>query len=249
MITTENKVAIVTGSSRGIGAGIAEYLIQKGFLVYVTYLEHEEEAKERFSKYELAKIVKLDLNDEESVKKVFAQINNEVGKLDLLVNSASIEIPGTTEEIGLDVLQKIFNVRVFGTFLATKYALPLLKKSENPVIVNISSALSLKGQPKYPAHTAAEAAINSYTKTCAIDFAHYGIRCHTVMPTMTRTGMWQDIGGYEDDKLWNKFAENNPLGRVSTPEDVGKAVYLLTTDEAKFWNGDEIYVNGGSHLK
>lgn len=244
-----NKIALINGSSKGIGAGIAKYLLQKDFFVYVTYNKGKDKAEEQFSKVKNCKILQLDLTIEDSVKNVFETITNDYGKLDLLVNNASIEIPGRTEDISLDVWKQIFDIRVFGTFLATKYAIPLLKQNKRSTIINISSALPQKGRPLYPAHTAAEAAINSYTKTCAIDLAQYGIRAHTVNPTATRTDMWKTIGGYDDIEMWKKIANDNPLGRTSNPEDIGKAVYLLTTDEAEFLNGNEIFINGGAHIK
>lgn len=246
---TKNKIALITGSSQGIGAGIAEYLLNKDFFVYVTYFKNEALATEQFKGRKNCKIVKLDVRDEKSVKKVFDIINTDFGRLDLLVNNANIEIPGTTEEIGVETWRKLFEVRVTGTFLCTKYALPLMKKTKRSTLINIASALPDKGRPRFPAHTAAEAAVISYTKTCAIDLARYGVRCHNVNPTMTRTGMWVDIGGYNDDDMWENFAKQNPLGRVSTPLDVGKSVYFLTTDDAEYLNGLEFYVNGGSHLK
>lgn len=244
-----SKVAIVTGSSRGIGAGIAEYLLKKDFIVYVTYLTKKARAEEAFAKKQGSVIRQLDVTDDNRVRAFFDEVGKEQDGLDLLVNSAAIEIPGTTEEISGETWKKIVEVKLTGAFLMTKYAIPLLKTRTRSTIVNITSALSHKGAPKYPAHAAAEAGLISYSKTCAIDLAKYGIRTHMVNPTMTRTEMWKDIGGYENDAMWRKFADSNPLGRVSTPEDIGKAVYLLTTDEAEYWNGNEIYVNGGSHWK
>ncbi len=243
------KVALVTGSSRGIGAGIAEYLLKKDFKVYVTYLKEKERAFSRFKKYKNAVIDQLDVTDEKSVKKLFDSIKKDEGALDLLVNSAAIEIPGKTEEISLATWDKIVNVKLTGAFIVTKYAIPLLKKRKRSTIVNITSTLSHSGTPDYPAHAAAEAGLISYSRTCAIDLARYGIRTHMVNPTTTRTEMWKDIGGFEDDKMWKRFAENNPLKRVSTPEDIGKAIYVLTLDETEYWNGEEIYVDGGSHFK
>lgn len=243
------KVAIVTGSSKGIGAGIAQYLLHKEFKVYITYLKEKDKAYARFGKTTNAVIKQLDITDEESVKKLFDDIAKENDGLDLLVNSAAIEIPGTTEQISLAMWDGIVRVKLTGTFLVTKYAIPLLKKRKRSTIVNITSSLSQKGTPDYPAHAAAEAGVISYSKTCAVDLARYSIRTHMVNPTMTRTEMWKDIGGYNDDAMWQRFAANNPLKRSPTPEDIGKAVYMLTLDEAEYWNGNEIYVIGGSHLK
>ena len=243
------KVAVVTGSSRGIGAGIAKYLLDKQFTVYITYLKEKNRAEELFASYDRAIIKSLDVTNEASVKTLFTSIAKDQNGLDLLVNSAAIEIPGTLEEISLQTWRKVVDAKLTGAFLVTKYAVPLLKKRKRSTIVNITSSLSHKGAPKYPAHAAAEAGLISLSKTCAIQLAPYGIRTHMVNPTTTRTEMWKDIGGYEDEELWQRFANNNPLGRVSTPEDIGKAIYLLTTDEAEYWNGNEIYVNGGAHIK
>jgi len=245
----DTKIALITGSSKGIGAGIAKYLMKKNFFVYITYCIDEKAAKEIAGGNQNCELVNLDLKNEDSIKRAFQKIETKHGVFDLLVNNASIERPGTTEEINASIWREIFEIRVTGTFLATKYAIPLLKKRKRSTIVNITSSLPHKGRPDYPAHTAAEAAVISYTKTCAIDLARYGIRCHTVNPTMTRTDMWKDIGGYDDEKMWKGFAKDNPLGRVSIPEDIGKAVYILTLEETEYWNGNEIYVNGGSHIK
>ena len=239
----------MTGSAKGIGAGIAKYLLAKDFKVYVTYLKEKGRAEKEFGGQKNVVIRQLDVTLEENVKDFFSRMAGEIDGLDLVVNSAAIEIPGTTEELSLKNWKKIIDIKLTGAFLVTKYALPLLKKRKKSTIVNITSALCHKGAPVYPAHAAAEAALVSYSRTCAVDLAKYGIRTHMVSPTMTRTEMWKDIGGFEDEAMWERFAKSNPLGRVSTPEDIGKAVYLLTTDEAEYWNGNEIYVNGGSHFK
>jgi NAD(P)-dependent dehydrogenase (short-subunit alcohol dehydrogenase family) len=242
------KVALITGSSQGIGAGIAEYLLKKNFFVYITYNNNFELAKQRFSKYKECKMLYLDLTKKKSIKEVIKTINSDFGYLNLLVNNAAVESPGSTELIDLSNWEKVFEIGLFGKFLISKEALPLLKAAKGQVI-NIASNLAHKPDYNYSIYCAMEAAVVNYSKSQAIDFARYGIRVNSVNPGATRTNMMHIVLGEQDNNdYWEKIAAKNPLGRVCTPEDIGRTIYFLTTNEADFLNGNEIFVNGGSHL-
>jgi NAD(P)-dependent dehydrogenase (short-subunit alcohol dehydrogenase family) len=243
------KIALVTGSSQGIGAGIAEYLLKKNYFVYVTYNNNFELAKQRFSKYQNCKILFLDLTKDESIREVIKVINNDFGNLNLLVNNAAVESPGSTELIDNSDWKKVFEVGLFGKFLISKEALPLLKVSKGQII-NIASNLAHKPDYNYSIYCAMEAAVVNYSKSQAIDFARYGIRVNTVNPGATRTNMMKTVLGEQDtNEFWENLAAKNPLGRVCTPDDIAKTIYFLTTKNANFLNGNEIFVNGGTHLK
>ncbi len=189
----------------------------------------------------------MDVSDEKSVKSVAEAVSKISGKLHLLMNNAAVDYKIPIEEMDLKRWEETFGVRVKGTFLMTKHCLPLLKLTKRSTIINITSSWAHETQPNFPAAAAAEAAKMSFTKTCAVALAKYGIRTHSVNPGVTRTPLWDPWG--VDDKGWEAMANANPLGRNCTPEDVAKIIFYLDSEEAAYLNGEEIYVNGGNHLR
>lgn len=243
----ERKVALVTGSSRGIGAGVAEYLAGRGYHVHATYLKDKGLIENRFKGNPNVTIHKLDVTDENGVKSIIEAVKKISGKLHLLVNNATVDYKAQIEEMDLQKWEETFDVRVKGTFLMTKYALPLLKLAKRSTIINITSSWAHETQPSFSAAASAEAAKMNFTKTCAVALAKYGVRVHSVNPGVTRTPLWDQWG--VDDEGWKEMAEANPLGRNCTPEDVAKVIFYLDSEEADYLNGEEIYVNGGNHLR
>lgn len=187
------------------------------------------------------------MGSKNSVKKIFEEIKIASKQLHLLVNNASVDYKIPFETMDLDKWEETFAVRVHGTFLMTKHCLPLLKVNNRSTIVNITSSWAHETQPVFPAAAAAEAAKMNFTKTCAVTLAQYGIRTHSVNPGVTRTPLWDPWG--VDDEGWKTMAKNNPLGRNCTPTDVAKVIHYLDSEEAEYLNGEEIYVNGGNHLR
>lgn len=242
-----NRVALITGSSRGIGAGTAKFLVEKGYFVHATYYKDKNLILKEFGKNKNTHIHYLDLQDEKSVKQVIDSVKKVSGILHLLVNNATVDYNISIEDMDIQKWDETFDIRVRGTFLMTKYALPLLKKSKRSTIINITSSWAHETQPSFPAAAAAEAAKMNFTKTCAVALAKYGIRTHSVNPGVTRTPLWDPWG--VDDKGWEEMAKNNPLGRNCTPQDIAKVINYLDSEEAEYLNGEEIYVNGGNHLR
>lgn len=244
---SSQKIAVVTGSSRGIGAGVANFLLRKGYFVFVTYYKDQKLAEKLFGKEKNATVNKLDVGDRESVKRLVTEVAKKFGKLRLLVNNAGVDYNLPIEKMELEKWEETFAVRAKGTFLMTKYFIPLLEKAGRSTIINVTSSWAYETQPDFPAAAAAEAAKMSFTKTSAVALAKYGIRTHSVNPGVTRTPLWDPWG--VDHAGWKKMASNNPLGRNCTPEDVAKVIYYLDSEEAAYLNGEEIYVNGGNHLR
>ena len=243
----EMRIALVTGASRGIGAGISKYLSENNYLVYGTFMKDKAAMGKFFKNNKNVRMCNLDVRSEKQVGELIAQIKRESGKLHLVVNNAAVDYLTTIEEMNLEKWNETFDVRVKGTFLVTKHALPLLKLAKRSTIVNITSSWAHETQPSFPAAAAAEAAKMNFTKTCAIALAKYGVRTHSVNPGVTRTPLWDPWG--VDDSGWEKMAKGNPLGRNCTPQDVAKVILYLDSEEASYLNGEEIYVNGGNHLK
>ncbi|PIV09585.1 hypothetical protein COS31_01430 [Candidatus Roizmanbacteria bacterium CG02_land_8_20_14_3_00_36_15] len=248
------KVALVTGSSQGIGKAIAIKLSENGYITFITYLNNklkgENTVKEITKSGGKAVLVKLDVKSEESVKSVFEKVKNDFGQLNVLVNNAGIvEVFKSIEGVSFKEWQDVVDTKINGNFLCTKYALPLMKNQENANVIIIVSSLGERPDPDYPAYCIGTAGTIAFTKAMALYLGRYGIRTNAIGPGTTKTiGMW-DTFERNNDKMWNNFAKNNPMGRVSTPKDIANATLMIINDESKFLNGNIIYMNGGSHLK
>jgi NAD(P)-dependent dehydrogenase (short-subunit alcohol dehydrogenase family) len=248
-MNSEQLVALVTGSSKGIGKSIARKLVSNNYHVFITYNTDKKGAEELHSQIGIDRstVVNLDVRDEDSVKGVMETIEEKFGKLDVLVNNAGIEIPKIIEDLSFNEWKTVTETKINGTFLCSKYALPLLKNSENPNIINITSSLGQNPSYMFPAYCTGTAGVDTLTKILAVGFAKYKIRTNSIAPAQTLTPMWDSMGG-NDPAMWKQFADENPLGRVSTPEDIAEVVLSIVSDKTKYINGNIIYVNGGDHL-
>lgn len=247
----DQKVAVVTGASQGIGKEIALQLAATGALVFVNYSKSEaaaqkvvEEIRDSGGK---AHPVRADVCDEKQVASMFKRCSEVTSHIDYLVNNAGIDIPQKLEEYDLDAWRKIIDVNVTGKFIALKYAIPLLKNSRSPRVVNIASRLAWKPLEEASSYCCSEAAIIMLTKCAALELSPYGIRVNAVCPGFTRTPLTEGI--YPDEQIWNQAAERNPSKRVGMPKDVANAVMFLLSDAADYINGTHLLVEGGSMLK
>lgn len=245
------KIAIVTGSSRGIGKAIAIRLAKDGYFVYVTHFTNEvggqstvEEIKKVGGE---AFLQKVDVANENSVKELMTQVEKDFGHLDLLVNNACRDVSKNMQESSFEEWKMAIDSKLHGAWLCTKYAIPLLKKSNNANVIFVSSNADEGPSPEILSYATATGALNSFIKAMAIHLPAFNIRVNTVMPGQTRTDNWGEL--INDDKLWQEFADTNPMKRVATVEDVADAIMPLINDPHKFLNGNFLYVNGGNHLK
>lgn len=248
------KVALITGSSQGIGAGIAKLLGSNGYSTVVTYKSNKAKADEvvDFIKSDDGEAValQLDVTSEESVKHCFEQVEAKYGKLDILVNNAGIDGLTPIETTDIDKFAAITRTKIDGNFLCTKYALPLLKKAGKSDVIVIMSDLGDKPDPEDVAYSIGTAGTVTFVKAMALALAKYGVRTNGVGPSATRTelGYWKEAA-LDTDEAWRQMASENPLGRVTTVEDVAQTVLAVVENPTQFWNGNFIYVTGGSHLK
>jgi len=248
-----NKIALVTGSSQGIGAGIAKLLGDKGYTVVVTYrtskAKADDVAEHIVSNGGKALALRLDVTDEDSVKNVFKHVGSEFGRLDVLVNNAGTDGLSPIETTTLEKWRSIIGPKIDGNFLCTKYALPLLQKVKKSDLIVITASLGDRPDIEDVAYSVGAAGAVCFVKAMAIALAKYGVRTNAVNPGAIRTelGYWKEQG-LTSDQTWSEFARSNPLGRVATPEDIAQTVLTIIENPTQFWNGNIVYVTGGDHI-
>ncbi len=245
-------VALVTGSSKGIGKAIVKKLAKEGYFVYITYCSDKLGGEKTLEEIETeggrGHLVQLDVRSLESVQQVMTRIDADFHHLNVLVNNAATEIAKNIEDASFEEWHTVTQTKIDGAFLCTKYAIPLLKKADNANVIVISSYDGEKPQADYIGYCVGAAGVIAFTKAMATYLPQYGIRVNAVSPGTTRTPLWDKLGG-EDEEMWKGFANNNPMKRIPTVEDVAEATFMLINDPTGYLNGNFLYVNGGSHLK
>ena len=237
-----NKIALVTGGTSGIGKEIVKELLDKGCMVITCYHSNEEaleETKKEINNENLL-IVKCDVSNEDDVINMFNIVKERYGELDYLVNNAGTFIDNFIKDFNTDDFKKVLDVNLIGKFMCTKYAYPLM--NEGGSIVNISSHLGIIPCEESPAYCAAAAAIINLTKATALEYADKKIRANSICPAFTLTPL--SIRGWKPEEIEEKLKET-PLGRLATPEDTAKLCLFLLSDDSSFITGENISINGG----
>lgn len=242
----ENKVVLVTGGTSGIGKEIAKQLLRNGAKVIINYAHNEEnynKTKNEFEEYkDNVLFIKADVSNEDEVMKMFEQIE----KLDYLINNAGTNIDSYIEEFNIEDFKRVLDVNLVGKVICTKHAVPLLKSSKSPSIVNIASRLGTRPCVEASAYCSAEAGIINFTQASALELSKYSIRVNTVSPSLTITPL--SLNGWTESEI-ESHKQNNPLKRLGKTIDVANAVLFLLSEEASYINGENLNVNGGSLLK
>jgi 3-oxoacyl-[acyl-carrier protein] reductase len=242
-----NQVAVVTGASKGIGAGIAIALAAEGASVVVNYASSKEGAdrvvKEITSKGGKAIAVQADVSKPEDVKRLFAETKKAYGKLNVLVNNAGIyqfaPLEGVTEKLFHDH----FNLNVLGLLLATKEAVKLIGP-EGGSIINVGSGVSTINPPNTSVYTATKAAVDSITGVLSKELGPRKIRVNSINPGMIETEGVHSAGFIESD--FRKWVETqSPLGRIGQSDDIAPTAVYLASSDSKYLTGETIRVTGG----
>lgn len=256
MKRVEGKVAIVTGSTYGIGEAIAKVLAQEGAVSIVTGRTQEEGRKcvdEIMSAGGKAEYYPLDVTDEKRVEEVVRSVFEKYKKIDILVNNAGIAGPNKpTHEYTRQEWEKIFDVNVTGAFLCTKYVVPYMQRQKSGNIVYISSIYGIIGAPDVPAYHATKAANRVMAKIDALLYAKDNIRVNSVHPGFIWTPMVENFlkersqkTGASLEDLRKGLDALHPIGHIGEPEDIAYGVLYLVSDEAKFVTGTELIIDGG----
>jgi NAD(P)-dependent dehydrogenase (short-subunit alcohol dehydrogenase family) len=252
MKRAENKVVIVTGGALGIGRETCLLLAKEGAKVAVTDVLDKEGkilAEEINHSGGVAKFWHLDVADENEVKKVYAAVVSEFGKLDATVNNAGISgVDKPTHELTEKEWDKVMNVNVKGVFFCTKHAIAHMKETGRGSIVNLSSIYGLVGAGDIPPYHASKGAVRLMSKNDALIYAKDNIRVNSVHPGFIWTPLVEDFG-----KNSPGFRENldslHPLGHIGESIDVAYGILYLVSDESKFVTGSELVIDGGYTCK
>jgi len=249
MQNMSSKVALVVGSSRGIGRAIAIKLHNEGFQIVVTYCYDEKAGKDVYTEIkEEGLLLKLDGGDEKSVTNAVKEVSEKYGYLDVLVVSGMHDRPYGFKKTSFEDWKFVLNSKLDSSFLVPKLFYPLMKKSKSPNIILNTSSVDEKPQIGALAYSVASAGVTNLMKAMAIELAPEGFRVNAICPGTTRTDNW--IGfGLEDDNMWKDFANSNPMRRVPTPEDIADGVSYLVSEKPKYINGLMLFVDGGNRHK
>lgn len=241
----KGKIAIVTGSSRGIGREIALRLARAGADIVINYANRQEEAGrlaleiERMGARALA--IPADVGSFQEAKELVQRTLDEFGTVDILVNNAGITRDGLMMRMTEEDFDRVIEVNLKGTFNCTRHTVPVMVKQRSGRIINITSVAGLYGNPGQVNYAASKAAIIGLTKSLAKEIGSRGITVNAVAPGFTETEMTAEILKKNRDSFKDRIA----LRRVGKPKDVADAVYFLASDLGEYITGQVICVDGG----
>jgi len=247
MFSLRDKVALVTGSSQGIGRETALALSEAGAKVAVAARNEGKLAalvEEIAAKSGEAFAVKLDVADGEQIKAVFKAVLERFGKLDILVNNAAITRDGLAMRMKQEDWEAVLRTNLTGAHLCTQQALATMMRARAGRIINIASVVARTGNPGQANYVAAKAGLIGLTKAIAMEIASRNITVNAVAPGFIETPMTDVLS----DKVKEELKTRIPLGRMGTARDVAAAIVFLASDEAGYITGHVLDVNGGLYL-
>jgi 3-oxoacyl-[acyl-carrier protein] reductase len=242
-----DKVAVVTGASKGIGAGIAKHLAAEGASVVVNYSTSKEGADRVVSeitrKGGKAIVVKADVSKKPEIEQLFAETERAFGKLDILVNNAAVYEFSPLEGVTAENFYKQYDLNVLGLILTSQEAAKHFGP-DGGSIVNISSLASTFTPPNSTVYSGTKAAVDAVTKTLAKELGARKIRVNAINPGMVETeGV--HTAGFMDSVFRKMFESQSPLGRIGQPEDVAPAVAFFASPDSSWITGETLTVAGG----
>lgn len=247
MSKLSNKVALVTGASKGIGASIAKHLAAEGASVVVNYSSSKNEADQVVSEIKKkggkAIAIQGDMSKECDIDRLLAETQSTFGKLDILVNNAGVYELFSLEKVTADHFHKHFNLNVLGLILAIKKAVAYFGPKGGSII-NISSIAGLVPVEGTSVYSASKAAVDAITKSLAKELGPKKIRVNSLNPGMIETeGLYAT--GIADSDFRKEIENTTPLGRLGQPEDIAKAAVFLASDDSGWISGETIILAGG----
>ncbi len=255
----KDKVALITGSGRGIGKSIALKFAEEGANVIINYHASQKAAEEVSGKIKsIGKntlTIKANVSNEDEVRNMFDKVIEEYNKLDILVANAGIERISLIADTPVEVWDEVFNVNAKGVFLCCKHAIPYLLKNKKGTIINMSSAAGKTGWKYFGAYCASKFAVIGLTQSLAMELAEHNITVNAICPGAVDTDMLY----YEYDKLAEvkkdtvedeakTLLNSIPIKRISKPEEIANLAAYLASDKARDITGEAINITGGLEI-
>lgn len=242
-----NKVALVTGASKGIGAGIAKSLAAEGANVVVNYSSAKEGAEKIVADIVAAGgkavAVQANVSKEADVERLFKEIDEKVGPVDVLVNNAGVYEFGNIEQITEEHFHQHFNINVLGLLLVTKSAVKSFG-DRGGSIINVGSAVTRITPPGSAVYTGTKAAVDAITGVLSRELGPKKIRVNSINPGMVETEGTHTAGFIGSD-FEKQIAQQAPLGRIGQPDDIAPIAVFLASDDSRWLTGETIIASGG----
>jgi 3-oxoacyl-[acyl-carrier protein] reductase len=244
-IDLTDKIALVTGGSRGIGRETSVCLADAGARVVVNYHKSQDEAekvREQITRSGRdAAIFRADIGVPEEVEKLFAFIRKEYGKIDILVNNAGIIKDNLLLSMTLPEWDKVMNLTLRGSFLCTRHAAEMMLSTHSGKVINIASISAIRGGRGQTNYAAAKGGLVAFTRACAVELSGKGIQVNAVLPGMITTDMTTRVR----KRAGEMILKGIPGGRFGIPADVANLVVFLASDKADYITGQTIVIDGG----
>ena len=240
-----NKVALITGATRGIGRQIAITLAKEGYDIALNYRKENEELESVKKEIEENKVscfaVKGDVSNFEDCEELTKQIIEKFGRIDVLVNNAGITKDMLLMRMKKEDFEQVIDVNLVGTFNVTKNVISYMLKARTGRIINISSVVGVSGNAGQTNYAASKAGIIGFTKSLAKEVASRGILANVVAPGFIETSMTEVL----KDEVKEEIAKSIPLKRMGTAQDVANVVKFLASEDSSYITGQVLHVDGG----
>ncbi|GGE61482.1 SDR family oxidoreductase [Actibacterium pelagium] len=242
----KGKTAIVTGGASGFGEGIVRKFVTEGAKVLIADLNIEAAQQLANELGSATQAVEANVADDGSVQAMVKAALSELGGIDILVNNAgTTHLPAPMEEVSESDFDKVFAVNCKSVYLTAKHIVPIFKDQKAGAILNVASTAGVSPRPRLNWYNASKGWMNNATKGMAVELAPEGVRVNAINPVAGDTPLLKMFMGEDTPAVRAKFLSTIPLGRFSTPEDMGNAACYLCSDEASMVTGVCMEVDGG----
>jgi len=239
-----NKIAIITGGARGMGAQTCRLFVEEGATVVIADLLETDGQTLARELGDAASFRRLDVSSEEDWQKLVNETVERFGRIDVLVNNAAVLVFGAIEQLSKADFERALSINLTGTFLGIHTVAPFMRERRCGSIVNISSVDGLRGVNALAAYVSSKWGVRGLTKVAALELGPHGVRVNSVHPGGVDTQMSNPTGASREE-LAGQYRQV-PLQRIGAPEEIARATLFLASDDASYCNGSELSVDGGA---
>lgn len=243
--TLTDRTILITGASRGLGAAFAEHLARSGSFIGINFHSKERQAQNCLDKVREAggdgMILPFDLRDSEAIDEQIVRLIDERGRIDILINNASIVYDNFFSLMDSKAWEKVIDVNLNGTFNVTQAVMPSMLSGKSGNIINVSSVAGLHASPGQSNYSTTKAGLIGFTKTLAAELAPHGIRVNAVIPGLIDSGMGKRL----NKDIMEEKLRSIPLGRLGEASEVAEVIEFLASDRSSYVTGQSIVVDGG----